>query len=353
MRQGRPLRFLALTLSGWAMARVVMLWPEVALPDAAMASPIVASYPVEHASAEPRDANIPLASPNGLAPVRLSSKASMSLSGVTAGPVTGRHGMADRMPPLTTGGNVAVFAALGAPVASMAVATTTAEALPTNQASAAMPAPHVMAAAALPRLAGSTWFVARPGGGENLAFGQLGASQAGVRLTYALGEDRRVALSGRLSTPVRGRGREGAMGLDWQPTRLPVHLLVEGRVPLDGGRARPAAQLIAGVAKPLPFRGQFEAYAQAGAVHRRGGFADGSARIVRPVLDTGAARVDFGAGIWGAAQRGASRIDLGPTLSIAVPVGGAAIRLGVDYRLRVTGKARPGSGPALTLGSSF
>lgn len=199
------------------------------------------------------------------------------------------------------------------------------------------------------RLSGSFWLVARPGGGRNLAFGQLGASQAGERVTYALGEARRFALSARLSSPFRGAGREAAAGVDWQPTRLPVQLLVEERVPLDGGRAEPAAQLIAGVAQRLPARFRLDAYAQGGAVRRRGGFADGAATVTRLLVR----HVELGAGMWGAAQRGVARVDVGPTLGVTAPVGMGAVRLGLDYRLRVAGRARPGSGPALTLGSSF
>ena len=174
-----------------------------------------------------------------------------------------------------------------------------------------------------------------------------------MRLTYAVDRDRRVALSGRVAAPLSGRGREAAAGIDWQPLPLPVHLLVEVRAPLDGGSALPAVQIIGGGAARLPFGLQLEGYAQAGAVRTRGAFADGSARVTRPLASIGRARVDLGAGSWGAAQRGVLRVDVGPTLGVAVPAGRASVRLGIDYRQRIVGRARPGSGPAVTLGSSF
>ena len=207
--------------------------------------------------------------------------------------------------------------------------------------------------ARLTRLHGDSYLIARPRGGNSLAFGQLGASQLGVRLTYTVDEVQRLAVSGRVSAPFRGAGREAALGVDWQPTVLPVHLLVEQRLPVDGGTARPAVQLIAGAATRLPVHLRFEAYGQAGAVHHRGGFADGAATVTRALIERRRVRVDVGAGSWSAAQRGVSRLDLGPTVALTLPARVGAVRLGLDYRARVAGRARPGSGAALTLGSSF
>ena len=216
----------------------------------------------------------------------------------------------------------------------------------------------VLPATSLPittsRLHGDAYLALRGGPtADSLAFGQLGASQAGLRLTYALGDARRVALSGRVSAPVRGRGREAGLGIDWRPTRLPVHLLAEERVSLDGGGGHPAVQLIAGFVQPWPARLSLETYGEAGVIATRGGFADGAARIGRPLLERRAVRLDLAAGGWAAAQRGAARFDIGPSVGLSVPVGKASVRLALDYRVRVAGRARPGSGPALTLGSSF
>lgn len=219
---------------------------------------------------------------------------------------------------------------------------------------AANPAlPFVPVSPARPRLAGDAWLVLRPGEGSTLAFGQLGASQGGARLTYALDPARRLAVSARLSAPVRGTGAEAGIGLDLRPTRLPVHLLLEQRVGLDGGGTRPAAGLVAGISTALPGQARLDAYGQGGAVWKRGGFVDGAALVARPVLERGRARVEVGGGAWGAAQRRVSRLDVGPSAALVLPTGGATLRLQLDYRLRAAGNARPGSGPALSLGGSF
>jgi len=79
-------------------------------------------------------------------------------------------------------------------------------------------------------------------------------------------------------------------------------------------------------------------------------YADGAARATRRI---GHGRFAIGAGIWGAAQRDAARLDIGPSATLALPVAGRDFRFALDWRQRVAGSARPGSGVALTLGSDF
>lgn len=211
-------------------------------------------------------------------------------------------------------------------------------------------------AAPRPRLAVSTWLIARGGSGGTLLGGQLGGSQAGARLTYALGQARRVALAARIATPLAGRGREAALGVEWQPTRAPIRLVAEQRLSLDGGRGGPTLMAIGGIG-PTPVVAGFrlESYAQAGAIARDGveAFADGAARLTRPVASLGDATLDLGVGGWGAAQRGAARLDVGPSIGLVVPVDRHAVRLTLDYRRRIAGDARPGSGVALSIGGDF
>jgi hypothetical protein len=176
-----------------------------------------------------------------------------------------------------------------------------------------------------------------------------------MRLTDALGEARRVAHGGRVSTPLRGRGREAALGPDWQPTRLPLHVVVEQRIALNGqAKSRPAVALIGGI-NPTPVAAGFrlEGYGQAGAVAKTGAFADGALRLARPLLAYGPARIDVGVGAWGGAQRGAARLDVGPSASISLPVADRNLCLSLDYRQRVAGGAAPGSGPVFSIGSDF
>lgn len=207
------------------------------------------------------------------------------------------------------------------------------------------------------RWAASAWLLTRGGANGTLTGGQLGASQAGLRMTYLLDERRRVALAARIATPLRGRGTEAAIGLDWQPTAAPVHLVLEQRVGLDGARGGPTALAIAGL-NPTPIAAGFrlEAYAQGGVILRDGkaeGFGDGAARLARPVATLGGATLDLGLGAWAAGQRGAARVDAGPTLGVALPVAGRSVRVSLDWRQRVAGDARPGSGVALSVGSDF
>jgi hypothetical protein len=206
------------------------------------------------------------------------------------------------------------------------------------------------------RLMGSVWLLARGGPGGSLDGGQLGASQAGVRLTYALGTARRIALAARVSAPMKGRGREASVGLEWQPTRLPARIVAEQRVSLDGGRGGPTIGVIGGSGPADIAPGvRLETYGQAGAIARDGveTFVDAVARVTHPAARISGKQLDLGLGAWGSAQRGARRFDVGPTLGIAVPVAGKAIRLNIDWRQRIGGTAQPGSGLAISIGSDF
>jgi len=206
------------------------------------------------------------------------------------------------------------------------------------------------------RLAGSAWLIARAGGAIALPGSQLGASQTGLRVTYAIRANRRLALSARLSAPLSGPGREAAIGVDWQPTRAPLHLVVERRFALDGGRGGTMVGAIGGFGPREMAPGVvLEGYAQAGAVlrARADAFADGALRAAHPFAAIGAMRIDGGGGIWGGVQRGAGRLDIGPSLGLAMPLGGRTFRLTADWRQRIAGPSRPDSGPALSIGTDF
>jgi hypothetical protein len=165
-----------------------------------------------------------------------------------------------------------------------------------------------------------------------------------------------VALAARIAAPLRGRGAEVGLGLDWQPTALPLHLIAEQRVPIGRGRGGPALMIVGGVdPRPLVAGFRLEAYGQAGAIARGGveRFADGAVRVTRPVATVGAIRIDLGLGGWGGAQRGVSRLDVGPGVALLLPVERRAVRVTLDWRQRIAGNARPGSGPALSIGGDF
>ncbi|HVF95392.1 MAG TPA: hypothetical protein VM900_13850 [Sphingomonas sp.] len=206
------------------------------------------------------------------------------------------------------------------------------------------------------RFAASVWILARGGQTAGLLGGQLGASQAGARLTYVLGASRKVALSARIAAPLQGRGREAAFGIDWQPTAAPIHLIAEQRVALDGGRGSPAVFAVGGIGPADIGQGlRVEAYTQVGVVIRGvvEPFGDGATRLTRQVLDLDGTRIDLGIGAWGGAQPGVTRVDAGPSFSVATRAGDSSVRVTLDWRERIGGNANPRSGPALSIGSDF
>jgi hypothetical protein len=204
----------------------------------------------------------------------------------------------------------------------------------------------------------SAWAFARAGGNAALApGGMLGGSQAGVRATYRLlGRQAPLAVSLRLSSPLaQARGAEAAAGLDWKPlARLPVHLLVDRRQKLGpDGRSAFGATVYGGASEMKLGPLRLDGYGQAGIVglKRRDLFADGAVRLALPIGHGGAVRL--GGGVWAAAQPQLSRVDLGPHAELRLPLRPANASLSVDWRVRIAGNARPGSGPALTLAADF
>lgn len=324
--RGRPLRFLALVTVGWVGARVAMLWPQEgslpaairkAVPFARAEAPVVVAAVLPVADARSRTRPLRAANARLRAPGPMSDPArvQMALLGLL------RYGRPE---------------AAAAPIAAVPEAAR----------------PIVMAPGPR-RWSASAWMVARPGTGLGTApgAGQLGGSQAGLRLAYLIVPERRIAAFARISAPLQGRGAEGAVGLEWQPVRAPVRLVAERRFGLDGGRGGTGLGVIAGIDMPVSADFRLEAYGQAGAIGRARiePYADGAARATRVVAEGGGMRLSLGAGAWGAAQRDARRLDLGPSATLGL----RNVRLALDWRQRVAGDARPGTGPALTIGGDF
>jgi hypothetical protein len=324
------LRFLALVVVAWLGLRVALLWPETgALPDAITAA-FVPEAEAEEAAVQPVAVVAP--GPSRVVPRVVASRSPRALR---AAP---RPSAFERLP------------------VSEAIATVPADPILPMP----LPAPVQLTFNRSPsRWSASTWLTVRPGSGISAApGGQIGGSQGGVRIAYTLDARGRVALFGRVVTPLSGRGREASVGAEWQPRRAPVRIVAEQRFEIDGGGPgwRPGRGLglglVAGGELAVPAGFRLETYGQAGAIRRDRiePYADGAARATRRLPGT---PISIGAGAWGAAQRGAARLDIGPSATVAVPVGGQRIRLWLDWRQRVAGDARPGSGVALTLGSDF
>lgn len=324
--RGRPLRFLGLVCFGWVAVRIAFLWTQTgSLPEA-----IKAFAPVTIASLPPRE--VP-----EMAKRRVIRTAPVAVVAVRA--VAAPQRVGDPLRVRMALMNLFQFG----------------EAEYTDA-----PPVHVAAAAAVPlpvqiglppmesRWSGSGWLLVRRGSGPGLApGGQIGGSQAGVRIGYTLDRGRRIGLFARFTSPLSGSGREAAVGVEWQPTRATVRLVAEQRFAVDGGRGGTGLGVVAGDDRKVAGL-RLESYGQAGAIRRDRiePYADGASRATLGVQGT---RLALGVGAWGAAQRDAQRLDVGPSATLAV----RNMRLAVDWRQRVAGSARPGSGLALTLASDF
>ena len=216
----------------------------------------------------------------------------------------------------------------------------------------------------LPDRSVSAYTIIRPSSsGQTLATnGQLGASQAGVRvqLPFAVISERQVAaLNFRASAPIDQRiGREIGVGVTLRRIgRIPIELIAERRIGLDRG-ARNAFAIIATTGFDdwrIAHNVNASGYVQGGIVGfaRQDAFVDGALRLEHSLSGRNRTGLAFGAGLWGAAQPSVSRIDIGPLVSLKQPIGGANFRISAEYRLRVSGRARPASGPALSIGADF
>jgi hypothetical protein len=218
-------------------------------------------------------------------------------------------------------------------------------------------APVLPLQARLDRLQLTSWALLRNqetgvAGSRSLASGgQLGASQAGARLVYNI--NRLLALSARMSSEVGRRGGEIAAGVRVHPlVGLPVWLTAERRQRIGrfgGGRSDFALFAEGGVyGRPLPWRFSLDSYIQGGVVgvKSRDLFVDGALTVTRPVYRN----FSLGFGLWGGAQPGLSRLDAGPRLTMEVR---RNLKVHADWRQKLVGNARPGSGPALTLAGDF
>ena len=378
------LRFLALAVFGWAGVRA---WSLGALPDTelfqtgrseAKAPPIAATQfpPIE--PMQPSAPVIPAAYPTATATAAQPSAAAVRyIDGVVGVPVSMRPGVVAvyRLPPATRAAEppprVAHYANLSResddylqlpPLDQGPVSLLSDASLP--QRSSVIARRQSLPAEAAPplkpgidRLQLSSWALLRSqqtgiAGSRSLATGgQLGASQAGARLVYNY--SRQLALTARASSEVGRRGGEVAAGVRVHPLiNIPVWLTAERRQAVGrfgGGRSAFALFLEGGVyQQPLPWRFSLDGYLQGGVVglKSRDLFVDGGFAVTRPVFR----QFSAGFGVWGGAQPGLYRVDAGPRLTMQVR---RNVKVHLDWRQRLAGNARPGSGPALTLAGDF
>lgn len=358
------LRFLALCIGGWIALRVMMLWN-----PAILAAPVPVSgrwAPPSIFVAPPRQDRVAFASeagfgvrPRTVSPVAraiedhpVPNDETMVAQGQGGAGAFDRHAM-----------RLALMTRLFPP---QGPAPTSTDYLP-----AAAAPPRGEPAAGQPfwmqrSLAGWSlggWVYLREGSANAVedigAGGQLGGSQAGLRVAYGFGASGRLRAYGRGVMAIRQpRQRELAVGFAYAPiARLPVDIAVEQRLAVGSeGRTAWAAMITGGVSDVrLPAGFELDAYAQAGVVgaRRRDGFADGAVVVDHRLGADEAAPFRAGALVAGAVQPGARRVDVGPRLTLRLPEVGQGSRVALDWRQRVAGDAEPESGLALTLASDF
>lgn len=210
---------------------------------------------------------------------------------------------------------------------------------------------------AVDRVQLTAWALLRPqsaaiAGSQPLASGgSLGGSQAGARLAYNF--TRQIAATLRTSSDVGRRGGEAALGLRIQPLAgIPLWIDAERRQRIgkySGGRSAFALFFEGGLwDRPMPLHFLLNAYLQGGIVgaRSRDKFIDGELTLTRPVYK----QFSAGVGVWGGAQPGVYRVDAGPRITMQVRKN---IRVHFDWRQRLAGNALPGSGPAVTLAGDF
>lgn len=221
------------------------------------------------------------------------------------------------------------------------------------------------------KLSGYAWILARQRSGPSpstapirpggLSGAQYGASQAGLQIAYRLlgDRDRQIAATARVSGALESSGEEElAIGARIKPiTRIPVALHAEQRLNLKSAAFRGTAIYLAGGTGPhaLPAGLTAESWGQGGYLFgdRETWFYDGSVSVRKLVARPFSGTLAVGGSIWTGGQKGATRVDTGPRASLVTPLGGGHARLDIDWRQRVAGNARPGSGLTLTVSTGF
>jgi hypothetical protein len=210
------------------------------------------------------------------------------------------------------------------------------------------------------RLTGDLWLFSRNGIGPNVGT-ILGGSQGGGRLRYRLSSNpARPSLSAslRFAKPLQGQGLEISPGLSIAGGQnWPVELIAERRIRPEKSNGDQWALLAAAGIPPTELaKGlTLEAYAQAGIVGIKKSipFAQLGVGVHRSIGSQHNLKVKAGAGFWVDQQESSGRLDLGPEIVAVVRAGERPVRLSAQWRFKVAGDAQPGSGPSLSIATSF
>ncbi|MFM9976593.1 MAG: hypothetical protein ACKVOP_00910 [Sphingomonadaceae bacterium] len=342
----RPMRALAAILGTWIAVRIAML-----LPVAAQGPPSP-SLPI--ASTTTTFAEAPAQAPPALRLTQAAVRPERS-RGTVAGRVPRLRPLRSEV--ILSGWDASQSKGAATPATGL---TQTLERVPSRPASQPIPAVPVLdpeersVSNRRVRISGSGWALARAGGGQAslAAGGQLGGSQAGLRL-YAARDRGVLAVTTLVSAPLgQARGRYGAIGLALRDRA--VGIIVERRIAFDSGARN--AVVVTGYGGlydvKLPEKFRLDGFVQGGTVGGEG-FVDGAVRVERTLLEHGRSRLSAGAGAWGGAQSDAARLDIGPQIVARMPIRQTMTRISAEWRERIAGDARPGSGLTITAGVDF
>ncbi|MEP6785360.1 MAG: hypothetical protein ABI898_06405 [Sphingomonadales bacterium] len=336
----RPLRSLAIFMVGWVLIRAITLWFDQLLPGDVEAAPSVAVSVVK-----------PTITTTAIAtPIVIASSRPHNVDRIPHVKIAGSY-IASLRPTLTVRA-IRKTVPFKIRYSDSSVAGFGGSAV-TQQQHAVAPPTSTKATPFITqsekRWSASGWLLIRDGGSNALGNGgELGGSQAGVRLSYDLASN--IAATARISRPLaRAEGGEASVGVAIRHRN--VGLLLERRIALDrGGRNDFSITAYAGVSDiPVGKIARLDGYAQAGIVGTDK-FVDGAVRIERTAAALGPAQISVGAGAWGGAQPGVERVDVGPQIVARFPVGGRNMRVSAEWRERVLGNAAPISGPSVTIG---
>lgn len=205
------------------------------------------------------------------------------------------------------------------------------------------------------RWSGSAYSIVRAGGDPALVVTPvLGGGQSGGAIAYTpdplSARPFAVTARGSIAHDDGGRSAFAAVGVQWHPF-AGVTLAGERLIAISPAAPNDWTVRLAGGSDRTFGRWRATAYGEVGVVGRATyGAVQGRAAAVFHVAHV---EIDPGAGLWSSVQRdrGATvdRVDVGP--GVVARAGPFAAE--VDYRVRVAGNAAPGSGPVLTLSTSF
>ncbi len=209
------------------------------------------------------------------------------------------------------------------------------------------------------RWSGDAYALARDAGPAGPAASPvLGGGQSGASLAWSIDPlaRRPIAIVGRVNAANSDReSTQAAIGLRWRPLKG-ISLSAERLVAIGADARNDWTLRLAAGAEGRSHGVRWSGYGEAGLLGNGDVYAGGQARALLPLARIGKGDVSAGLGNWASIQTGfitSGRVDIGPSIAARTTIGRIGVDIAADWRFRVAGNAEPGSGPALTLSTSF